>query len=79
MVVVVFSCQVMSDSCDPMDCSLPGSSGEDTGVGCYFLLQGIFPAQESNPGLLHCRKILYRLSYGGSLSAAYEVLSLSYQ
>ena len=31
------------------------------------LLQGIFPAQESNPGLLHCRQILYRLSYEGRL------------
>ena len=54
---------------DPMDCSLPGSSvcgdfpGKNTGVGCHFLLQGIFPTQESNLGLLHCRQILYQLSY----------------
>ena len=33
----------------------------------HLLLQGIFPAQESNPGLLHCRQILYRLSYEGRL------------
>ena len=33
------------------------------GVGCHFLLQGIFPTQGSNSGLLHCRQILYRLSY----------------
>ena len=38
-----------SDICDPMDCSPPGSSawdspGENTGVGCHFLLQGISPA-----------------------------------
>ena len=45
--------------CDPMDSSLPGSSvhgnspGNNTGVGCYFLLQGIFPTQWSNPRLLH--------------------------
>ena len=51
--------------CDPMDCSLPGSSihgdssGKDTGVGCPALLQGIFPIQGSNPGLPHCRRILY--------------------
>ena len=32
--------------------------GKDTGVGCHFLLQGIFPTQGSNPGLLHCRQIL---------------------
>ena len=32
----------------------------------YFLLQGIFPTQGSNPGLLHCRQILYCLSHWGS-------------
>ena len=41
--------------------------GKETGVGCHFLLQGIFPTQGSNPGLLHCRQILYWLSYKGSL------------
>ena len=35
-------------------------------MGCHFLLQGIFLAQESNPGLLHCRQILYQLTYKGS-------------
>ena len=34
------------------------SPGKNTGVGCHSLLQGIFPAQGSNPGLLHCRQIL---------------------
>ena len=51
-----------------MDCSPPGSSvsgispGRNTGVGCHFLLQGIFPTQESNLSLLsllYCRWILY--------------------
>ena len=42
------------------------SPGKNTGVGCPFLLQGIFPTQGSNPGLLHCRQILYRWSYKGS-------------
>ena len=37
--------------------------GKNTGVGCRFLLQGIFPTQQLNPGLLHCRQILYQLSY----------------
>ena len=37
--------------------------GKDTGVGCHILLQGIFPTQGLNPGLLHCRQILYWLSY----------------
>ena len=54
-----------------MDSSLPwicpwDSIGKNTGVGCHFLLQGIFPNQELNPGLLHCRQILYQLSYEGS-------------
>ena len=38
----------------------------DTGVGCHFLLHGIFPTQGSNPGVLHCRQILYQLSYKGN-------------
>ena len=37
--------------------------GKNTGVGCHFLLHGIFPTQGSNPGLSHCRQILYRLSH----------------
>ena len=55
-----------------MDCSPPGSSvhgdspGKNTGVGCHALFQWIFPTQESNWGLLHCRWILYQLSYQGS-------------
>ena len=40
--------------------------GKDTGVGCHFLLHGVFPTQGLNPGLLHCRQILYHLSYQGS-------------
>ena len=58
--------------CNPMECSLPGSSvhgdspSQNTGVGCHALLQVIFPSQELNPGLPHCRQILYRLSYSGS-------------
>ena len=40
--------------------------GKNTGVGCHFFLQGIFPTQGSNPGLPHCRQTLYRLSYQGS-------------
>ena len=39
---------------------------KNTGVGSLCLLQGIFPTQESNQGLLHCRQILYQLSYQGS-------------
>ena len=55
--------------CDPLDCSPPASSihgifpDKNTGVGCHFLLQGIFPTQGSNSGLLYCRWILYQLSF----------------
>ena len=39
--------------------------GKDTGVDCHFFLQGIFPTQGSNPHFLHCRQIIYQLSYKG--------------
>ena len=39
------------------------SPGKNTEVGCHFLLQGIWP-RDRTPGLLHCRQILYWLSYG---------------
>ena len=61
--------------CDSMDHSWPGSCawhspGKNTGVVCHSLLQEIFPTQESNPGLPHCRQILYCLSHQGSLQRA---------
>ena len=55
--------------CDPVDCSQPCSSihgifpGKNTGVGCHFLLQGIFPTQGLSPGCPHCKQMLYRLSH----------------
>ena len=42
------------------------SPGQNTGVGSLSLLQGIFPTQGLNPGLLHCRWILYQLSHQGT-------------
>ena len=42
------------------------SPGQNTGVGDLSLLRGIFPTQGSNPGLPHCRQILYQLSHKGS-------------
>ena len=45
--------------------SEPPGKPKNTGVG-RLLLQGIFPTQELNWGLLHCRHILYQLSYQGS-------------
>ena len=68
-VLVAQSCLTL---CVPMDCSPPGSSVH--GIlqarilewGCRALLQGIFPTQRLNPGLPHCRKIIYHLSHQGS-------------
>ena len=54
---------VMSDSLRPHGLHCPWNSpGQNTGVGSLSLLQGIFPTQESNQDLLHCRQILYQLS-----------------
>ena len=44
----------------------PPGKPKNTGVGSLSLLQQIFMTQESNQGLLHCRQILYQLSYQGS-------------
>ena len=61
------SCSVMSDSLRPNGLYSPWDSpGQNTGVGCLSLLQGIFPTQGSSPGLPHCRWILYQLSHQGS-------------
>ena len=75
---------------NPMDYSSLGSSvhgdfpGKNTRVGCYALLQGIFPTKGSNPGLPHCRWILYHLSHEekpkntgvGSLSLLQEIFPI---
>ena len=42
------------------------SPGQNTGVGSRSLLPGVFPTQGLNPGLPHCRQILYQLSHKGS-------------
>ena len=50
-----FFFKVMSNSLQPHGLYSPWNSlGQNTGVGSLFLLQGIFPTQESNQGLLHC-------------------------
>ena len=57
----------MSDSLRPHGLYIPWNSpGQNTGVGSLSFLQGIFPTQGSNPGLSHCRQILYQLSHQGS-------------
>ena len=40
--------------------------GKNTGMGCHSILQGIFPTQRSNRGLLHCGQIFYHLSHRAS-------------
>ena len=58
---------VVSDSLWPRGLYSPWNSpGQNTGVGSLSLLQGIFPTQGSNPGLLHWRQLLYQLSHKGS-------------
>ena len=59
----------------PWTIQLWNSLGQNTGVGSLSLLQGIFLTQESNQGLLHCRKILYQLSYWGSPLTSSECIS----
>ena len=46
--------------CNPCPWNSPG---KNTGVGCHSLLQRVFLTQRLNPGLLHCRQILYCLSH----------------
>ena len=67
-VKVTWSCLTL---CDPMDFFTTSihpwhSPGQNTGVGSCSLLQGIFPNQGSNPGLPHCRQIVYQLNHQGS-------------
>ena len=75
--LVVQSCPTL---CDPRDHRLLGSSvhgnspGKNTGMGCHALLQGIFPTQGLNPGLPHCKQILYHLSNQGSPDFEYILL-----
>ena len=65
-----------------MDCRPPGSSvqgdspGKNTGVGCHACLQGIVPIQGLNPGLPHCRWILYHLNHKGSQTEASGCVSV---
>ena len=69
-----FCCCLVAKSCSTlfnlMDCSSPGYSVNgifQTGVGCHFLLQGIFPTQRSNPHLLHWQADSLPLSHQMSI------------
>ena len=65
--VKVLVAQLCPTLCNPMNrlLCLWASPGKNTGEGCHFLLQGIFPTQGSNPGLPHCRQTLHPLSHQG--------------
>ena len=67
MDIYVYVCQshsVVSESLQPHELYSPWNSpGQNTGAANCSLLQGIFPAQGSNPGLPHCRRVLYQLSH----------------
>ena len=73
----------VSDSLQPPGLFSPWNSpGQNTGVGSLSLLQGIFPTQGSNWGLLHCRQILYCLNRQGSpveMKVAQSCLTLQLQ
>ena len=58
--------------------SEPPGKPKNTGVGILSLLQGIFLTQESNWSLLHCRRILYQLSYWGRVLMGSTKLQLQY-
>ena len=71
MKVKVLVSQFCLDLCNPMDCSLPGSSVH--GISQARILEWVaipfssdLPDQELNPGLPHCRQILHHVSYQGS-------------
>ena len=85
----VLVAQLCLTLCDLIDCSPPGSLWDSVhGIlqvrilewGCHSLLQGIFPTQKLNLGLLHCRQILYHLSHQGSpmMSTTSSYCSISY-
>ena len=68
----------MSNSLRPHGLYSPWDSpGQNTGMGSCSLLQGIFPTQGSNPGLLQCRWILYQLSHQGSPYIGYYIYEAS--
>ena len=79
--ICVFSCSVVSDSLQPhvlwparLLCPRD-SPGKNTGVGCHFLLQGIFWTQGSNPCFLHLQAGFLPLSHLGSLIQSIRTLS----
>ena len=63
-VLVTQLCPILCEPMEPARLLCPWDSpGKNTGEGCHSLLQGIFSTQGLNPGLLHCRQILYHRSH----------------
>ena len=78
----LLSCSVMSYSLwphglqpDRLLCPRD-SPGKNIEEGCHFLLQGIFPTQGLNPGLLHFKQLLYCLNYQGSPSVCAGLINM---
>ena len=70
---------VVSDSLGPHRLYNPWNSpGHNTGVGSLSLLKGIFQTQGSNPGLPHCRQVLYQLSHNGSPQFPFSCKAICY-
>ena len=70
---------VMSDSLRPLGPYSPWNSpGQNTGVASLSLLQRIFPTQGLNPGLPHCRQILYQLNHREARASQKNPLSEQY-
>ena len=71
---------VVSNSLQPCGLYSPWNSpGQNTGVGSLSLLQEIVPTQGSDPGVPHCRQILYQLSHQGSPYSSTFIYSYHYQ
>ena len=79
---VCVSCSVVSNSLQPHGLQPSrflrpwDSPSKNTGVGCHFLLHGIFPTQGLNSGLQHCRQILYHLSHQGNPEKTLAILRM---
>ena len=71
MLLLLFSCSVMSDSLQPHE--PPLFPGKNTGVGCHFLLQGIFLTQGLNPHVLHWEADSLLLSHQGSHATIFSL------
>ena len=83
-VCVCVSHSIMSDSLRPHELQPTrlfcpwNSPGKNTGMGCHSLLQGIFPTQGLNQGLLHCRRILCHLSHQGNPNLPKSIPTILY-